>query len=85
MTVMTPWGAAQTSRTYAEGIVFHATASHGGFHLDAERNARIPEEWRRVDGWYEEDGDWAAVALAFPDLFTQDERQLAERIMRHRR
>lgn len=85
MTVLTPWGVAQTSRTYAEGIVFHATASHGGFHLDAGRNVRIPDEWRTADGWYEEDCAWAAVAMTFPTLFTQDERQIAERIMRHRR
>ncbi len=72
-----PWGAVQTSRVYAEGIVFVSTASHGGFFLDAERNKAVPAERQAITwnggqgraGWYEEDVDWCLVALAYPDHF----------------
>lgn len=37
----TPWGASQLATIYAEGIVAHVTAGHGGFRLSAERNARV--------------------------------------------
>ena len=53
------------------------TASHGGFYLDAEMNAQVPEAWRvatfndlGLAGWYEEDCDWCLVALTFPQHFT---------------
>jgi len=37
----TPWGMAQVSRQFADGIVLHSIASHGGFHLDEDANATI--------------------------------------------
>jgi hypothetical protein len=75
----TPWGISQAATRYAEGIVFHATAGHGGFHLIPERHARIHPALRSADGDYEEDCDWAAVAQALPDLFTDFEKASAER------
>jgi hypothetical protein len=78
----TPWGVAQTSVAYADGIVCHSTASHGGFHIDEERRAGMPAALRNVDGWYEEDAEWAKVATAFPALFTDYEREHAERTLR---
>lgn len=78
----TPWGVAQTSVAYAEGIVCHSTASHGGFHVRAERSAAMPAALRNDDGWYEEDAEWAKVATAFPALFTDYEREHAERSLR---
>lgn len=33
MFASTPWGASQLAMIYAEGVVLHSTASHGGFHL----------------------------------------------------
>jgi len=72
----TPWGRADRVTMHAPGIHFVSTPSHGGFHLDEEHNAKVPEAWRKlswngrgVGGWYEEDCDWAMVALTFPDLF----------------
>src|SRR3546814_20946546 len=38
----TPWGMAQSSEIYADGVVFHSTASHGGIKLDRARNAAMP-------------------------------------------
>lgn len=78
----TPWGTSQGATRYAEGILFHSTAGHGGFHLAPERNARIHPALRAADGYYEEDCDWTAVAQAFPELFTDFERASAERTIR---
>lgn len=79
----TPWGCADFAYEYAQGIVRHSTPSHGGFHLDAERNAFVHAQWRDAGGWYEEDCDWAKVAAAFPLLFTDEERRAAEESLRH--
>ena len=83
MRVGTPWGASQQSYRYADGILCHSTASHGGFHVDAERNARVHAMLRNADGWYEEDGEWAKVAFSFPGLFTVRERSSADRSLRN--
>src|SRR3546814_12124586 len=66
----TPWGLAQSSEIYANGVVFHSTASHGGIKLDRARNMAMHGVLRVAGGWYEEDCEWAKVALGFPDLFT---------------
>lgn len=73
--VPTPWGPAQTARTIADGIVVYSIASHGGIHLSDERLAQMPPLLAAMPpfaghGWYEEDCDWAIVALAFPDYFS---------------
>jgi hypothetical protein len=78
----TPWGISQEASRYADGILFHSTAGHGGFHLIPERNAQIHPALRSADGYYEEDCDWAAVAQAFPELFTDFEKASAERTIR---
>lgn len=81
----TPWGASQGATVYGEGVFFHSTASHGGFHLSPERNAAVHPMLRSISGFYEEDGDWAAVAFAWPALFTALERRQAEESLRHNR
>lgn len=78
----TPWGMAQVSRQFADGIILHSTASHGGFHLAENANATIHPLFRNDDGFYEEDCEWAKVAHAFPQLFTAYERRLADRTLR---
>lgn len=77
-----PWGASQGGAVYAEGVVFHVTASHGGFNLDDARNTAMPAALRIESGWYEEDCDWAMVAFGFPELFTTYERRIAEKTLR---
>lgn len=79
---VTPWGAAQHSWRYAEGVVCHSTASHGGFHLDEERNALVHPAYRNANGWYEEDSQWAKVAATRPRLFTDCERKCADQTLR---
>ncbi|MBU3993522.1 MAG: hypothetical protein KKA12_13390 [Alphaproteobacteria bacterium] len=78
----TPWGMAQSSKIYADGVVFHSTASHGGIKLDRARNAAMPAMLRVASGWYEEDCEWSKVAIGLPDLFTDYERRHADRTFR---
>lgn len=71
---MTPWGAAQTVRNLAPGVVHVTTASHGGFLVTDEVLAKWPVGLRELEpfaghGAYEEDCDWSIVALAMPELF----------------
>lgn len=82
VTVPTPWGASQHAVVYADGVIRHSTASHGGFLLSAERNASIPVFIRSPEGAYEEDCAWAVVANAFPDLFTNYEKHHADETLR---
>jgi hypothetical protein len=78
----TPWGPSQGATIYAEGIIAHTTAGHGGFKLSPERNAMVHSSLRADDGWYEEDVCWAGVAITFPDLFSSYERRCAERTLK---
>jgi hypothetical protein len=69
-----PWGAPDTGVEIAEGIVKISTASHGGYWVSDTRLAAMPKELANIatyagHGWYEEDCDWALVALAYPLLF----------------
>lgn len=79
----TPWGPSQGAVRYGEGVVFNSTSGHGGFHLSAERNAKVHYLLRDAGGWYEEDAAWAAVATAWPDLFTGLEQRQANETLRH--
>ena len=78
----TPWGPSRGATIHAEGVTFHSTAGHGGFHLSAERNAKVDPLLRAADGFYEEDECWAIVAITFPRLFTAFERRCAERTIK---
>lgn len=67
----TPWGAPQSSKLLATGIVAFTTSTHGGIWLDAERNALIPLELKQktfqlngFHGWYEQDCD-AQIVINF--------------------
>ncbi len=83
MSASTPWGGSQMAVIYADGVVAHSTAGHGGFHLSADRNSKVHTLLRKDTPWYEEDCEWAIVALSFPELFTAHERSLAEKTIRN--
>lgn len=76
-TLRTPWGKAQAVQTIADGIWRVTTAGHGGFKLDRSRNAQVPADVRQPGGWYEEDCEWAHVAIAFPSHFSEAEVKAA--------
>ena len=68
----TPWGEAQDTLYTAEGIVRHHTANHGGYQLDPALNALVHPAYRNDGGWYEEDVEWAKLAVTFPTLFPME-------------
>jgi hypothetical protein len=68
-----PWGPVDQVETLAPGLHDVGTASHGGFLLSPEMNARVPEALRLESGAYEEDCDWARVVVAFgAEYFSED-------------
>lgn len=92
MTQHTPWGYADYVNELSKDVVFYGTPSHGGFYVSPAALHYIPKEWqayaRKWSGsphWYEEDCAWCAVALSFPELFTDHElnvaRDLAEKYL----
>jgi hypothetical protein len=64
-----PWGKVHDRREIAPGITFVSTASHGGIHLSAERQATMREKNLPVQKWYEEDCEYSLVVLGFPQFF----------------
>lgn len=86
----TPWGSADQRIEVAEGIVRFYTPSHGGYWLSKERVATMPGVLRRATrdlsrcdgGWYEEDCEWCFVALSFPQYFSADDLEAADKTMR---
>lgn len=77
----TPWGQAQMATRYAPGIISYGTSGHGGFKVASGKNQLIPHAYRNYNGWYEEDSDWACVAVSFPEYFTSFEVQEATKII----
>lgn len=82
----TPWGAADIVTRVADGIWFCSTPSHGGYKLSAERLAQLRQKFPGLKKtfagfpWFEEDCDWAYVALAFPEHFPPDAIPHAQRV-----
>lgn len=80
-----PWGAIETMTEIAPGIVQVTTPSHGGIHVSPERLAKMPEELRATPysagGWFEEDCDWALVAVCFPEAFAPEMVAAAKRMI----
>lgn len=82
MSAETPWGLADHVREIAPGIVRYDTPSHGGYYVSPERVLTMPKPLREFEpwagpNWYEEDCDWAVVALAFPQFFPADHQEAA--------
>ena len=74
--MLTPWGRADHVADIGNGILRVDTPSHGGYFVPAQLNRLIPTSWRKATwnlqglaGWYEEDCDWALVAMTFPERF----------------
>jgi len=72
--VSTPWGQADYHKHYIDGIDWYSTPSHGGFRLSNERLKAMHPALQQVfnpyyPNYFEEDCDWAKVAIAYPSLF----------------
>ena len=67
----TPWGAAQTTKKIADGLWQVTTAGHGGIYVDYDLRGKLRAQGTPYsgNGWFEEDCDWAIVALSFPQHF----------------
>lgn len=84
---MTPWGLADNVEPVADGIAFVSTPSHGGYLLSGAALEQMPAYFKAATfgnvgpRWYEEDCDWAMVALAFPQHFKADAYDHARKIM----
>lgn len=76
--ISTPWGPSQhITKIGDQGILFVSTTTHGGYFVPPELYAQMPSELRSNhfggSTWFEEDVEWAMVALAFPQLFLTEE------------
>lgn len=69
----TPWGYADSEKEIGGGIISVSTPSHGGLFVPPLVFNTMPAELKcNVYGegtWFEEDCEWALVALAFPQYF----------------
>ena len=75
--IETPWGPSRHQIQYAaDGIVFHSTASHGGYQLTPQRQVELHEvEAFKPFGpeWLEEDCEASLVALRWPGYATDEQ------------
>ncbi len=78
----TPWDKADDVEVVSDHMGWVHTHCHGGIKLSDEWNAKVPPLFRRAGGWYEEDCEWALVALCFPAHFSEKERGAAEAIVK---
>lgn len=78
----TPWGWARESDRdeVAPGIDSFSTASHGGYRLSDERLKKVHPGWGHEGRWFEEDLEWAIVALTFPEHFSERRVELAHKL-----
>ena len=70
----TPWGQADNKRIIAPGIIDYSTPGHGGIKLTAALAAKVSRAFPTFETfaggpWYEEDCDWAFVAVVFPQYW----------------
>lgn len=65
-----PWGAIEDVSEVAAGIVFATTPTHGGYRLSPERLALVDPRWGCPGPWFNEDEEWAIVAVTFPEVFS---------------
>ncbi len=80
--MQTPWGPAQHRTPLGDGMIEVSTATHGGIYVPPNLNREIRGIWRREDCWYEQDCDWAIVALTYPDRFPQPRLDVADELAR---
>lgn len=77
-----PWGPVQHAERIGRFWSVY-TAGHGGILAPAEPNATVHPAWRNENGWYEEDCEWAIVAVTFPEDFPDPLRASAEETARN--
>jgi len=78
--MQTPWGPSQDVQTFIDGVIFVATAGHGGFNLSPDQNAKVHPAWRIAGAWYEEDCEAAIAVLTFKEAFKPHQVEEAHKI-----
>lgn len=78
-----PWGTIDYVSHWDVGITNVGTAGHGGVKLSPGRNRQVHEVWRRPGGWYEEDCEWAIVAVTFPECYSPEHVATARKTARN--
>jgi hypothetical protein len=84
---LSPWGKIVHKTVFAQGVSFVSTSGHGGFRVFPHVQEAFPEHLRVSSGlgglhWYEEDIESHKVVLAFPSLFTDREKAVADQSVR---
>lgn len=64
--LLTPWGLALRRTEVQPGVSWVVSHRHGGYHLSPEVNARIPEQVRRSNRYYEGDIEASLCAYFVP-------------------
>ena len=77
-----PWGTIDHVSHWDVGITNVGTSGHGGVKLSPGRNRAVHEAWRRPGGWYEEDCEWAIVAVTFPECYSPEHAALGKQMAR---
>lgn len=80
---VSPWGVVQDQKILADGIVWVSTPSHGGVWVSPDRLDKMPIKQTAYSqgGWFEEDCDWALVAVTFPEAFSERDVATAKSIV----
>lgn len=87
--ISTPWGLSDDAgNPVAEGITFYSTPSHGGYRVSEARRSEMHPALRAIGdesdfhgpGWFEEDCEWVALALTWPNLYPVEAREVAQEI-----
>ena len=92
----TPWGRADHVKRIGEingyAIYQVSTPSHGGDYVPSELLNAIPlamqaraAKWSGSAHWYEEDCEWASVAVSFPTLFSPEALNHAQQTIEWRK
>lgn len=88
--MQTPWGRSQETTRISQDITRLSTASHGGYHCTGQAQRTIEtavpdfKPWAGR-GWYEEDVDWAVVAVMHDAWFDAAAIDQAVRTLSRRR
>lgn len=80
----TPWGTADYAYHHARGVIFYTTPGHGGYKVSLTKALQMPPALAKMGMnwggalWFEEDCQYAAVPLAFPELFSAEQVEQAK-------
>lgn len=84
-----PWGNVDGWTPFGDlGLYQHSTSSHGGIYVPDEMLAMMPEPYRKANhyggkNWFEEDCEWALVALSFPSGHSEKQMDSAIRTVKN--